>query len=275
MFNISECTVRLALPQDKTGLIDISRHIWGGTDYLPQIVDRWIAEPWFYVCEYRGKVIACLKLSKLPDNVLWFEGLRVHKDFQGKGVAKLMNSEMMLLAKRLRAHDPLLRFEFCTYYKNIGSMALTSKLGSVQVEAFYSLTKCGVHRTAKPEFIKDIDESIFNYYPNYLPLNWQVVHSKQESLEYISQNAVVFQTPHSRYLMGRIGDPCITFLQPPTEYLKEDLPYFQYFFGARKHISVILNSGFKSYLPFMYRHKFFFWGETSEEALNMLVFTLP
>lgn len=275
MFDISECTVRIARPEDKAGLIEISRHIWGGTDYLPEIVDRWIAEPWFYVCEYRQKVIACLKLSRFPDHVLWFEGLRVHKDFQGKGVAKLMNSEMMHLARRLKAEDPQLSFEFCTYYKNLESLALTSKLGSVQTDAFYNLEKRGVHRAERPEFISEPDTSIFASYPAYLPLNWHAVHSKPESLEYIREHAELFKTPNSIYLVGKIGEPCITFLHPPGKHLKEDLPYFQYFFGARKHISVTLSPLFRSYLAQMYSMNFYFWGEDREEVLNMLVFTLP
>ncbi|NLN35235.1 MAG: hypothetical protein GX157_04450 [Candidatus Cloacimonetes bacterium] len=57
--------------------------------------------------------------------------------------------------------------------------------------------------------------------------------------------------------------------------MKEDLPYFQYFFGARKHISVILSPLFRSYLAQMYRMNFYFWGDNREAVLNMLVFTLP
>ena len=108
MFILENCLVRLARPQDRQDLLAISRGIWAGTDYLPKVVDRWLAEDWFFVCEYQGRVIACLKLSLLPDNVLWFEGLRVHRRWQGKGIARFMNTEIFRFASGLKKEDPAL-----------------------------------------------------------------------------------------------------------------------------------------------------------------------
>jgi GNAT superfamily N-acetyltransferase len=275
MFEINDCRVRLARPEDKAGLIEISRHIWDGHDYLPKIVDSWIAEPWFYVCEYHGKIIACLKLSRFPDKVLWFEGLRVHKDFQGKGVAKLLNQELMRLAQSLKAEDPALSFEFCTYYKNVESLALTAKLGSRQVAGFFSMEKHGVYRVAEPEFVSDFGMEIFVNYPSYLPLNWHAVHNKESSLEFIRSHARVFRTPRATYLVGTVGERCITLLDAPMPDITRDLPYFQYFFGIGKRINVTLSSSFEESLEMMKKFKFYFWEDDREQALNMLVFTLP
>lgn len=275
MFELNECTVRLARQADKAGLIEISKYIWDGHDYLPKILDRWIAEPWFYVCEYRGKIIACLKLSQFPDKVLWFEGLRVHRDFQGKGVAKLMNREIMRLAAELKAKDPQISFEFCTYYKNVESLAITAKLGSRQVEGFFSMEKRGVHRTQEPVFVTDFGLEIFKHYPKYLPLNWHAVRSKESSLDFIRDHARVFRTANAMYLVGTVGELCVTLLDPPTSRIIQDLPTIQYFFGAKKRINVTLSPLFESLLPLMHKHKFYFWDDDREQALNMLVFNLP
>lgn len=275
MFEIEKCTVRLALPKDRGDLIEISKRIWEGHDYLPKIVDRWIDEPWFFVCEYEGKVIACLKLSQFPDQVIWFEGLRVHYKYQGKGVAKLMNKELLRFASGLKLQNPALSFEFCTYYKNTESINLTSKLGSQQVDGFFNMEKRGIHKVSKPEFVRDFGCEIFEHYPKYLPLNWHTVHSQVSSLKFIRQHAQVFKTPNSIYLIGEVGERCITFLDSPHPKLKEDLPYLQYFFGKGKHISVTMSSMFKSNLAWMRKHNFYFWDDEGEEALNMLVFILP
>lgn len=275
MFDIDKCSVRLARREDREDLIEISKRIWDGHDYLPQIVDRWIAEPWFFVCEFEAKVIACLKLSEMPDNVIWFEGLRVHAKYQGKGVAKLMNRELLKFASGLKSQNPALSFEFCTYYKNVESLALTSKLGSVKVDSFYNLERRGVRKVLVPEIITDYGREIFAGYPDYLPLNWHAVHSSEASLDYIRKHATVFRTPNSIYLLGRVGEQCITFLEPPQAEIGEDLRYMQYFFGSGKRISATISRHWQSYLPLLQENKFYFWDDNQDQSLNMLVFKLP
>jgi len=275
MFDIAKCTVRLAHREDRQDLIEISRHIWDGHDYLPLIVDRWISEPWFFVCEYEGRAIACLKLSKFPLNVIWFEGLRVHRKFQGKGVAKLMNRELLVFAAGLKAKNPALSFEFCTYYKNIESLALTSRLGSKQIEGFYVMERRGLRKIMEPEIIKDFGTEIFAEYPNYLPLNWHAVRSSAESLDFIRKHAIVFRTTRALYLVGKVGERCVTCLQAPNSDTLEDLRYLQYFFGSGKKLHVTLSANWQNHLTLMKENKFYFWDDEGEEALNMLVFSLP
>jgi len=275
MFDIKECTVRLARPEDSSDLIEISRYTWDGNDYLPRIIDLWISQPWFFVCEYQGKVIGCLKLSQFPDQVLWFEGLRVHKAFRGKGIAKLLNLHVSRFAAGLKKEDPRLSFEFCTYYKNIENIGLTTSLGFKPVDGFYNMEKRGVHKSLKPDFVASYAEEIFAHYPLYLPLNWHAVHSNKESLSYIREHAQVFKTQNASYLVGSTGERCITMLSPPHNKMQEDLPYLQHFFGARKRINITLSSQFKPYLALLKKLNFYFWDEEKETALNMIVFHLP
>lgn len=275
MFKIEDCILRLAQASDREDLIDVSRGIWGGHDYLPQILDRWIGEDWFFVCEYHGKVVACLKLTRLPDHVLWFEGLRVHRRYQGKGIAKLMNRELFHFAASLKKQQPELKYEFCTYYKNTESLAITARLGSKLLTAYYNLERRGVVRTQEPEIVQDYGMEIFLHYPQHLPLNWHVVHSKEESLPYIREHATVFKAKRALYLIGSEGERCITLLSDVPEDISVDLPYLQYFFGPRKLIRLTLPSTMRKQLPLLKQHKFYFWDEDGEEALNILLFSLP
>lgn len=274
MFKLEDCSVRLARLSDREDLIGISRGIWEGHDYLPQILDRWLAEDWFFVCDYRGKVIACLKLSLLPDNVLWFEGLRVHRRYQGKGIAKLMNREIYAFASWLQKQNPALSSEFCTYYKNVESLAITRKMGAEEVESFYNMERRGVIKLKKPEIVQHYDSNIFKHYPTYLPLNWHAVHSKPESLSYICKHATVFKGKNGLYLIGSVGEACITLLSDLPQDIGAELPYLQYFFGARKKISLTFPSSMTHEIASLQNAKFRFWDEEGEVARNMLVFKL-
>ncbi|MCD8478871.1 MAG: GNAT family N-acetyltransferase [Candidatus Cloacimonetes bacterium] len=274
MFELNDCTVRLARPSDRDDLIEVSRGIWDGHDYLPRIVDRWIHEDWFFVCEYQGKVIACLKLTLFPDKVLWFEGLRVHRKYQGKGIAKLMNRELMVFAASLKAKDPALSFEFCTYYKNVESLAITAKMGSQTVEAYYNMQRRGVIKLKEPEIIRDFGTEIFRHYPRYLPLNWHAVHSKEISLPFIKEHAIVFRGEKGLYLTGTVGESCITLLSDLPSDIRAELPYLQYFFGPRKNINLTIPQDMGQDIPHLQEAKFFFWDDDGEVAKNMLVFSL-
>lgn len=273
MFKLEDCLVRLARPQDRKDLIEISRGIWDGTDYLPKVVDLWLAEDWFFVCEYQSRVIACLKLTAFPDNVLWFEGLRVHRKWQGKGVAKLMNTELFRFAAGLKRENPALSYEASTYYKNHESLGLMHKLGFRQREGFYNLERRGVQRIKQPELMEDFGIEIFAHYPRYLPLNWHAVHAKAEALPFIKQNATVFRSAGGLYLIGSAGSPCITLLSELPQDLEGELPYLQYHFGPRRTISLTLPQAFEPQIPRLQRSGFF-WEEDGKMPVNMLVFSL-
>ncbi|PKN73570.1 MAG: hypothetical protein CVU50_02315 [Candidatus Cloacimonetes bacterium HGW-Cloacimonetes-3] len=268
--NLAECIIRLATEADTDDLLAIARGIWGGSDYLPKLLPRWLSEPYFFVCEYEGRAIACIKLSMFPDHVLWFEGLRVLNRFQGMGVASLMNREMFRFAAKLQAKDPLLSFEFCTYYQNVESLHLTRKQGFKQVQGFYALDKHGVKRQTKPVII-DVDMSQFRAYPSYIPCGWQTVHNCPESLNFLKERAVMFQTPQAMYLAGGITERCIILLSPPPKNLQAELAYFQYFFSPFKHYVLIVPTQFKRYLPSLHKAGFKFWDKESKPVENMLV----
>ncbi|MFO8144700.1 MAG: GNAT family N-acetyltransferase [Candidatus Syntrophosphaera sp.] len=268
-FDLDECVVRLARPSDKADLTRVARGIWGGGDYLPKVFDRWVREPWFWVCEYQGRAIACLKMTRFPDDVLWFEGLRVQVRYQNHGIAKFLNRHSFLVASKLRRENPAIAYEFATYYLNVESLHLTQKLGFRVVEKFYSLKKRGVAKTEKPGVLRNIELAAFRNYPAYIPCAWQSVHNTEASLGFLQEHGFLFQTPHARYYFGGLHDPCVTLLEPPSSSLREDLPYIQHFYGSRKSYDLIMPSSFCSSLPLLHKHGFRVWGD--ERVENMLV----
>lgn len=268
-FDLGKCVLRLAEPRDREDLIRVAKGIWGGSDYLPKVLDRWIAEPWFLVCEYEGRAIACLKMTLFPDNVLWFEGLRVQNRYQNKGIATLMNKRIFAIAQKLRQGQPSLSYEFCTYYLNKESLHLTRKLGFQEAEKFYNLDKRGVQNCLNPKLLKDIDLKRFHNYPVHIPCAWQAVHNSPASLPFLREHGELFQTPHATYYLGGLHERCILLLERPQASLKQDLPYFQYFFGSRKKYSIILPTSFRKDLPLLHKCGFRSWEK--ERVPNMLV----
>lgn len=88
---------RPALPMDTPDVIELTSHIWEGEDYIPHVWHQWLADPdgLLAVVETGGRVIGLGKLTKLSDFEWWLEGLRVHPDFEGRGIASQMNEYML------------------------------------------------------------------------------------------------------------------------------------------------------------------------------------
>jgi ribosomal protein S18 acetylase RimI-like enzyme len=80
---------RPALAQDSEQVMELCSHIWNGGDYIPLVWDEWLADPegLLGVAELEGRVAGIFKLTKFQEGEWYMEGLRVHPDFQGRGVA--------------------------------------------------------------------------------------------------------------------------------------------------------------------------------------------
>ncbi len=89
MIEIDSVVCRPALRQDTAQVMELSSHIWDGGDYIPMVWEKWMSdsEGLLGVAELRGRVAGVFKLTKFHDGEWWMEGLRVHPDFQGMGVA--------------------------------------------------------------------------------------------------------------------------------------------------------------------------------------------
>jgi hypothetical protein len=88
---------RPALPMDTLQVMDLSSHIWEGHDYLPFVWEAWLAEPYglLTVAEYGGRIAGVGKLTYLSPGQWWLEGLRVHPEFEGRGVASHINDYLL------------------------------------------------------------------------------------------------------------------------------------------------------------------------------------
>ena len=82
--------IREAKPADKDDILEISSQVWEGHDYVPLVLDRWLEEGGLFAAELDGKVVGFAKTTVLSPGELWFEGLRVHPGYRGRGIAKAL-----------------------------------------------------------------------------------------------------------------------------------------------------------------------------------------
>ncbi len=76
---------RPALPSDAADVLEFTKFIWEGHDYIKYVWDDWLADPegLLMVAEYGGHAVGLGKITRLAEGQWWLEGLRVDPKFQG------------------------------------------------------------------------------------------------------------------------------------------------------------------------------------------------
>ena len=100
---------RPALPMDTQDVMDLTKGIWDGHDYVPYVWHDWLSDPngLLAVAEYGGHVVGLVDLAWMGGNEWWLQGLRVHPGFQGQGIASHLHD--YILNAWQSAHGGVLR----------------------------------------------------------------------------------------------------------------------------------------------------------------------
>ncbi|HEU4328255.1 MAG TPA: GNAT family N-acetyltransferase [Roseiflexaceae bacterium] len=85
-------SIRPARPEDREAVVAMVATVWGGTDYVPEVWDEWLADESgpLLVGELGGQPVALAKLTSLGEGEDWFEGLRIAPEQRGRGLARAM-----------------------------------------------------------------------------------------------------------------------------------------------------------------------------------------
>lgn len=98
-----EIQIRPARSADKAAVTALSAHIWEGEDYVPYAFDEWVADPEgrFSLAFEGDTLLGFAKLSRLGPEEWWLEGLRVHPEQRGRGIARYLHHHMIAQADKI------------------------------------------------------------------------------------------------------------------------------------------------------------------------------
>jgi GNAT superfamily N-acetyltransferase len=104
---MAEFIFRDALPEDREEIMALADAASEGGDYVHWVFERWVSDPGgrflAVVDAESGRIAAIDKLTMLSPREGWFEGLRVHPDFRGRGLYTQIERHMIREARRLGA----------------------------------------------------------------------------------------------------------------------------------------------------------------------------
>ena len=92
--------VRPARPSDKGDLMSFIKDVWGGHDYIPYVWDEWLngKDGRMFVAEVGGRAVGMNRVRFMGDGSAWFEGVRVHPDYRGRGLATMLGENSAKVA---------------------------------------------------------------------------------------------------------------------------------------------------------------------------------
>jgi RimJ/RimL family protein N-acetyltransferase len=124
-------SVRRARPADREAILEMSKRIWGGHDYMPLVWDRWLAEKRgaLLTVTVDGRPVGTSKVSLLAPGEVWLEGLRLHPDYQGMGLSKRIHRSTFREASKLSPRT----VRYATWIGNEASRRIAEKNGFWQI----------------------------------------------------------------------------------------------------------------------------------------------
>ena len=135
--NPAQVKIRRARPSDKSPVLEISKKIWSGHDYLPQVWDDWLADKnaRLIVATVNEKTVGVAHASLQTPHIAWLEGVRIHEQYRGLGIAGKLNKALVEWARRRGARVARLS----TGSRNHASRKHLQKIGFPVIQTFQRL----------------------------------------------------------------------------------------------------------------------------------------
>lgn len=120
-----EFTITKAAHQDRQAILDLSSHFTD--DYLEYAVDYWMSQEkgGLYLVWDGDNLVACCSLYFPTSYEAWLQGMRVHPDYQNRGIAYQLNKHLIEQAKT----EGAAAIRLLTSEHNHPAMKVAQKLG--------------------------------------------------------------------------------------------------------------------------------------------------
>jgi GNAT superfamily N-acetyltransferase len=91
-FRGGDVVMRPMRPADRDRVVELTRDIWDGHDYVPRVFDDWVSDSAsaFQAIELDGIIVGLQRLRPYATGLLWYEGLRVASSHRRQGLARYM-----------------------------------------------------------------------------------------------------------------------------------------------------------------------------------------
>lgn len=129
-----EETLRHGNYGDREQILEISKTVWEGNDFILRTIDTWLnpESGRILVVEKNGEIRAFAKMSYLTPRDFWLEGLRVKEAYRGMGYANLLTRELIRTAKENQPRS----LRFACHRKAVGSIRSGESHGFLRKEEF-------------------------------------------------------------------------------------------------------------------------------------------
>ncbi len=206
--------IRKILASDRKRVFEISKDIWEGSDYIPQIFDEWLNDQdgLFLGAFYQNELIGFQKLSFLSKGNAWLEGLRKDQKTSLRGVGQALNSYFM---DYLAHQEGIKSIRCASYFDNLASLRLIEKFGYRRVltrsykfldpaEFNYDLRTNFSFTKAKETDLAEIESFLkgrkfFKSCNDLINLSWKIYpYSKELLLNFINQGSLYLARDEGR-----------------------------------------------------------------------------
>jgi len=196
--------IRKVVASDREDIAGISSKIWGGHDYLPSVIDEWLASPkcHTYGIETEGRIVAIGNLRLVDRNKTgWMEGLRVHPDYRRRGYADMLTRHFLSLGKALTVQ----RLRYTTGGNNRASLKLAKNAGfkrlfkmSAVWHEDLNITSISAHTTTKeaaPQEAFELSKTCPSLFPhNVLIYDWKAVDTTLQGFREVGRDHTFYFT---------------------------------------------------------------------------------
>ena len=202
--------IRFLRETDRDDILEIAKHTWEGHDYLPYSFESWLKDKNSHTAaiEQDGRVIALANLRVIEDGMTgWMEGLRVHPDHRGTGLAKMLTNHVVHTAVELK----LQRIRYTTATDNLESLHLGESVGmsrKFNLAIYWHENPDEVTWRFKNENVvlieaEDLKSSLIEsglLECGIIVLDWKAVDATPEALDKIGQTARFWVTSQNEVL---------------------------------------------------------------------------
>ncbi len=88
---------RPARAEDTPYVLELTRTIWEGDDYVPRVWESWLEDLSGHsgVAELDGRVVGVVRVNRITPHECWLQGLRVAPEFEGRGIASRLHEYIL------------------------------------------------------------------------------------------------------------------------------------------------------------------------------------